>query len=205
MLYVIDTETTGVTASDQVVQLAMIQIPDRIAELQSAFVPAKNFTGLELRKHSPYFPKFIVENNYFNPTVKINPFAQKVHGLSKIKLSSYPKATTCKMPDNTRLVVAHNAPFDTRMLGITHLKSICTMGLAKRIEKIQGGKFGFDNYQLFTIFVFFYPELKQQFTCETHDALADCEMALLVLLKLLQQFPFLATLTEVQEYFWSDK
>jgi DNA polymerase III epsilon subunit-like protein len=205
MIYVLDCETTGVAKTDQVIQLATIKIPDRIEELKFAFVPAKEFSSLELRKHSPYFPSLIIGNEYFNPTVKINPFAQKVHGLSKIKLCKYETALNCKMPANTRIIVAHNAPFDTRMLNITHLKSICTISLAKKIEKVQGGKFGFENYQLFTMFSFFYPELQKQFMCDTHDALSDCEMCLLVLLKLLEQFPFLATLTEVEEYFWSKK
>lgn len=201
MIFVIDTETTGIGKLDQVVQLATIRVPDNIAVLKSSFVSAKPFGCAGVRKQSPYFPSLVVTNSYFNPSVPINKHAQAVHGLSKIQLCKYPSTKECGLSSSTRIVVGHNVSFDTRMLHV-ELPSICTMNLAKKIEKIRGAKFGFENYKLTTIFSFYYPELVKQFESEVHDALGDCEMCLLVLIKLLEQFPFLATLTDVQQYFF---
>lgn len=201
MIFVIDCETTGIGKLDQVVQLATIRVPDSIALLKSSFVTAKPFGCAGVRKQSPYFPSLVVTNSYFNPSVPINKHAQAVHGLSKIQLCKYPSTKECGLSPSTRIVVGHNVSFDTRMLKV-ELPSICTMNLAKKIEKLQGGKFGFENYKLTTMFAFYYPELVKQFESEVHDALGDCEMCLLVLIKLLEQFPFLATLSEVQEYFF---
>lgn len=189
MIIVLDTETTGIGKQDQVIQLATIAIPDSIALL-------KEQMG---QKPIP----FVTTNNYYNPTCPINPHAQKVHGLSKIKLCKYPSSVTCKLDSEVKMIVAHNAPFDSRMLKVTHLNQICTISLAKKIEKLQGGKIGFTNYQLHTMFTYYYPEQSERFKTVLHDALGDTTMCLMILVKLLDQFPFLSSLTEVHKYFWS--
>ena len=204
MIVVLDTETTGVSKTDQVIQLAAFELPDNITELKSKLVlEGFNTPLVRDRVTSTLFPSLRVSNRYFNPTVAINEHAFKVHGLSKIKLCKYPTLDLAKLPKFS-LVVAHNAPFDTRMLQLTDTKAICTMGLAKKIEKLRGGKFGFENYQLKTLYKFFYPEHADYFNTEYHDALADCEMCLMILIALLKEFPFINSLAEVHKYFWVD-
>lgn len=208
-IYALDTETTGATATDEVIQLAKIGIPDNIAQLHAAIdknaqAPYWNLYGTHNpRQHSPFFPGLHVTNEFFNPNVPINPHAAKIHGLSKLKLCNFPNSANCELPKNTAMIVAHNAAFDSRMLGVKEIPSICTWRLAQKIEKVQQGKFGFEDYKLFTIFAHFYPKEAKIFDSERHDALADCEMLLMVLVKLLEQFPFLPTLTKVQEYFFA--
>jgi DNA polymerase III epsilon subunit-like protein len=203
---VIDTETTGVTAKDQVIQLAALQIQSKIKDLLDF-----NHTS-DINSHRSIVN---VHNTYFRPTVPIHPRAQEIHGLSRIKLLKATETSLdVRLPSTYTILIAHNAPFDLRLLSYTdkrinleekNTKYICTMGLAKKIEKIQGGVFGFTNYQLPTMLAHFYPDealirSKEQFHC----ALDDCRMCLLVLIKLLENFPFLNTIEEVQEFFFEE-
>lgn len=204
MIVVLDTETTGISKLDEVIQLALFKLDDSVSAIKASLdLTGFNTPLVRDRVTSTIFPKLPVSNRYFNPTVAINPHAQAVHGLSKIKLCKY-DAFDQALTNDFKLVIAHNAPFDTRMLKLEGINAICTMGLAKKIEKLQGGKFGFDNYKLGTLYKFFYPEQANYFDTEFHDALADCEMCLLVLIALLDAFPFLQTLTEIHQYFWID-
>lgn len=197
-IYILDCETTGLSKNDQVIQLAHLQIPNERSKVL-AHTPAKDNSPSILEKHS----------SYYCPTVRINPRAQEVHGLSRIKLMKYPLATGVKFGEQAALIVGHNIQFDIRMISYTDTKVLkipllCTMNLIKRVEKVQGGKFGLDNYKLATIHKFFYPELTVDYS-KHHNALTDCVMNLEVLVKILENFPFLSTLTEMQEYFFPKK
>lgn len=205
-LYVIDTETTGVTADDQVIQLAYLNITNHVEELVN-FKYNDDIIGHKAIN--------TVSNEYFRPTVSIHPRAKEVHGISRISLlKAINTSHDVRLPTDCDIIIAHNAPFDLRFLSYTdkrinleekNTKYICTMSLAKKIEKMQGGSFGFSNYQLPTMLAHFYPEdvpvrSKEQF----HNALDDCKMCLLVLIKLLENFPFLNTIQEVQEFFFEE-
>jgi DNA polymerase III epsilon subunit-like protein len=194
MIYCIDVETTGLSSNDQVIELAWIKLPIETHyyttdKLQSALIHE------EILDEHVYLERF-------NPSVPINKHAQAIHGISKLKLLRCRPSSEFKLPEDAIIYIGHNVAFDKRMLKIPEHKSICTASLAKKIEKLRNGKFGFDNYQLFTMFCFFYPELEVKFKTTQHNALVDCRMTVLVLIKLLEAFPFISSIPEVYNYFY---
>lgn len=193
--YLIDCETTGVTTKDQIIELASIKLPANIHNIVHDDFLAKILCPVQVQS--------IAKSERFNPSVPINPHAQKVHGISKLRLVGCRHSKYAQIPSDLTILIAHNAQFDIRMLGAEDVKYICTMNLAKKIEKLQGGKFGFENYKLFTMLCFFYPQHEELFRTEQHNALIDCRMTVLVLIALLKSFPFLTTLEEVESYFYS--
>lgn len=208
MPFIIDTETTGVSKQDQVIQFAAIKIANTRKQL---LMHKPNIPLYEQYKDSSFEITEAVSgliNDFYNPTVPINRHAQEVHGISKLKLIKYPKTDSFRVPVMD-ILIAHNAHFDVRMLAqtdkswdVSKVKVICTCNLAKQIEKLSKQKFGFENYQLKSIFKFFYPDLMSKYETQMHDALGDCEMLLLSLVKLWERFPFITTIEELQEYFF---
>ena len=93
---VFDTETTGISRWDEICQIA-----------------AAEYIGGELSR---------TLNLYICPTCEMNPWAEQVHGLSMDFLNEKGLAPEEAMRqffefvDEDALLVAHNAPFDLRML-----------------------------------------------------------------------------------------
>ena len=208
MIRILDCETTGIAKTDQVIQFASISIADNRHSLLKHNVKTPLYEQHQKNSFTPTEAITKLENKFFNPTVPINKHAQDVHGISKLKLIKHPSVTTFKVP-KIKILIAHNAHFDFRMLKQTDsnwdfsdTKVICTCSLAKQIEKISKIKFGFENYQLKSIFKFFYPELLPKYETKLHDALGDCEMTLLIMIKLWEKFPFITKVEELQEYFF---
>ena len=54
------------------------------------------------------------------------------------------------------------------------------------------------------MFSAFYPELRDNFIRNRHDALTDCYMSTLLLVALLKHFPFIKTIDGVYEYFFAE-
>lgn len=120
-----DTETTGVTAYDRIVQISIYELVNG------------KFTGNTF-------------NSYINPCRSVSARAYTAHGLKKEFLKTQPKFAD--IFDSLRyfcgekpLFVAHNAPFDIRMLNqeIERLDTInpwtvyfkCTLGMVRRDYK----------------------------------------------------------------------
>lgn len=172
--YLIDTETTGLSSKDEVIQLAWIKLPETLLSIKE--LSLKSLLAL---------PTSV---EFFNPSVPIQIEAQKVHGLSKLKLLKYPRSNTCKLPDDCTLVVGHNVSFDIRMLKTSVPASICTKELSIQ-KKLVANKLVKDN-KLLTLFDYYYPKqtnklLHEQFAPHFHDALNDCFKTLLILKELL--------------------
>lgn len=123
--YLFDTETTGVTADDRIVQIAFYKIVNG------------NFTGEAF-------------NRYINPCRPSSAGAYQAHGLTKDFLSKQPKFSDVfsdirDFCGERPLLVAHNAQFDLRMLRqeverlvhiapwIVYFK--CTLAMARRDYK----------------------------------------------------------------------
>jgi len=155
---VIDTETTGVKDTDEVVELSVVS------------------------SHGE-----VLYHSYYYPDVEVNPFAAKVNHLSKEKLAGNPKfsaeeAQKIVSAINGLPIVGHNISFDARMIvqtaehyklgGITAvIVSLATniydtMSIAKKHMKA-------DSYALnnLTTMVGITRE-------ETHDSTGDCLMTL---------------------------
>ena len=193
MYYILDTETTGSSSSDQVIELAWLKVADNVQTLE---VVAE-----------------FVER--YNPSVPISDIAFQVHGISKRQLmrARCKPSSSIELPKDMLYLIAHNASFDARLLEqtigkplmhrelagngqtwVTHVKIIDTIKLIKALEKIQGGKFGFADYKLETIFSHWHPEQKDWQNQNAHSALGDCKMLRAVLLKSLQCFPHVESL-----------
>jgi len=203
---ILDTETTGVSKQDQIIQLASISISQHRHELLTHKVVVPLFEQHQKNSFEPTTAIKGISNKFFNPSVPINRHAQEVHGISKLRLLKEAPVSTFRAPEMD-ILIAHNASFDTRLISQTDsnfdktkIKIICTISLAKKIEKISGYKFGFDNYQLKSIFLFFYPELVAKYETQLHDALGDCEMTLLILIKLWENFPFIGNIYDLYDY-----
>ncbi|MEA1962457.1 MAG: exonuclease domain-containing protein [Bacillota bacterium] len=97
---VLDTETTGLSNRDEVIELAIILFKfdaqsGRVIEILD------QYTGLR------------------EPSCVINPFAQKVHGISmgSLKGKDFDYNRIKEIFMRAEFIVAHNAAFDRRMLG----------------------------------------------------------------------------------------
>ncbi len=94
-ILVLDTETTGVGASDEVIELAVLDAHGRV-----------------------------LLDTLVRPTCPIDPGAVRVHGLTEALLSTAPEwplvyRELCAMLRRARGVVTYNAPFDRRLLAQT--------------------------------------------------------------------------------------
>jgi DNA polymerase III epsilon subunit-like protein len=97
-LLVLDTETSGLSLSDEPIEVGMV-----LVKLD------KNFDNLKLI--SEY------EGQRW-PNVRLNPYAQKVHQISKFELAgkTFDHALILDLIRKADILVAHNAKFDARML-----------------------------------------------------------------------------------------
>ena len=120
-----DTETTGVTADDRIVQISIYEIVNG------------KFTGNTF-------------NSYLNPCRSVSARAYKAHGLKDDFLETQPKFSDIfdalrDFCGEKPLFVAHNAQFDIRMLDqeIARLDAVdpwtiyskCTLGMVRRDYK----------------------------------------------------------------------
>jgi DNA polymerase III epsilon subunit-like protein len=172
-IYIVDTETTGVSNSDQVIELAWFKITNEV----------NNLAILDSFQ------------SYYNPTVPIHPRAYAVNGLRKDMLSKYPLTTSLKLPE-IDIIICHNAAFDTRMLSYKG-KSICTQKLVKKIEKMKGIQIAKDHH-LRTLYTLFNPNGAS--FGHYHNATQDCHMTLHVLRGLLTYLPHIETLEQLESW-----
>ena len=93
---IVDTETTGLTRNDEVVE----------------------FAGLLLQRHDSRLQKIASYEGLREPTCNINPHAQAAHGLSMSKLRGrrLDMPTVRHLFERCDVVVAHNDSFDRRFL-----------------------------------------------------------------------------------------
>lgn len=118
-LLFLDTETTGLSEADQLIQVAYV----------NSIFDSKWIKGEPV-------------NEYFKPSVEINLQAMSIHHITEEMVKDKPlfensdvqKSLCEKMHDH--IVVAHNAPFDIRVLkkaGVTVFRYIDTLQVAKHV------------------------------------------------------------------------
>jgi exodeoxyribonuclease X len=157
-----DTETTGNTENDSLVQIAYKIYP------AIGIVGNENFTGL------------------YKPSTKIPPEASAVHHITNKMVENKPSFAESGdlekikklFEDKDSIVVAHNAPFDLMIIkkeGIEPKRFICTLRLARYLDK--EGKIDRYNLQYLRYF------LDLDVDATAHDALGD----VLVLEKLFER------------------
>lgn len=190
---ILDTETTGLTTKDEIIQLAYYE------------VEFNKVNGGLIRKEDTIY------NEKFRPSVPINPHAAKVNGVQYKDLLTSKKSKDIKVPIATH-IIAHNASFDMRMIKqcvnfelhskVDSMKTICTKELASKLDKKLG--IGFPNHKLDTLVEFFYPEYYKGLS-SIHDALDDCYKTELVLCKLLEYIPAVDNFDKLYELLQSLK
>ncbi len=195
---ILDSETTGMSKTDQVIELAY---------LEAGLDTLGNFK--ESRKHFEIFLTTLYENIYrfqFKPTVPINPFAFEVHGIGLAALQGKQSSTTVTVPEH-EYMVGHVISFDYRLLiqsneslitQLSKTKYICTKELAKAIEKNLG--FKYENHKLDTLVKHYYPAEYEVLVQSTHDAAGDVVKTILVLLAMLEHIPNVTTWVELYQF-----
>jgi len=156
----IDTETTWLSATDQILQFAAIY---------------GHFDGIAFCEETRI-------NQYVNITTNINFFAQRVHGISKSMVAEYAYIdgyidTFLECIDKSDYIVGHNIAFDMRMLqqdcqriGKAYdwdcVKTFCTLRDINHIEDLpkKNPKLGL-----------LYSHLFGKSFDNAHDAMADIE------------------------------
>ena len=180
-IVILDTETTGLTGKDEVIELAYITIDEN-------FVPLHETV------------------QRFKPSIAINPHAQAVHGIEFKNLLGMPPSSKLSL-EPVDYMIGHNISFDKRLLiqSNPELKSmlettkyIDTKTLAKLVEK-RSDTIKFLNHKLDTLVEYYYPDTPI-FTSKYHDALNDCKKVMLVLSKIRETFPALDTVEKVFEF-----
>lgn len=173
---ILDTETTGLTLTDEVIELAWIRVSDSITEFNKDAV-------------STY-------NQRYRPNARMNPHAQKVHGIAFRDLLRCPSTKNIDLPEDINYIIGHNIEFDARLLKQSNIeltlklngvKYICTKKLVKVIEK--QFKIPFLNHKLDTVIRHYYPDKVHELIPEKHEALSDCYKCFLVLQEVLKLVP----------------
>lgn len=93
----VDTETTGITPQDELIQLGLIQFN------------YSQFNGSIIKQQAAY-------EGLRQPTIKIPKVSQKVHGLTDrmVKGKALNRSLIEKLVEETDVFIAHNAAFDIR-------------------------------------------------------------------------------------------
>lgn len=182
---VLDTETTGISSKDQIVELSWIKVPNKFELAFYEFENVDIFLA-QCRENS--------HTRRYKPSVPIHPKAQEVHGISYSDLLTCRPSKEATLPDITEYIICHNASFDHRMLGKPNVKTICTLELVRFLDKKL--KLGCENHKLDTLMAFFYKEQAKPLLTSTHNAFADCVKTLLLVRELLTYLP--------EIYSWED-
>jgi len=166
-----DVETTGGSHSDQVIELAYVEL-----------LPLHLF-----RTASIPFVESSFYNERFMPSVPINPHAYECHGITYKELLGKRKSDEVELPKDTKVLIGHNISFDWRFLGKPEVNLICTLDLAKKMSKFLG--FECSNHKLDTL-AKELPELPPIFeVTKYHSAKNDILKNIAVLQALLKHLP----------------
>ena len=170
---ILDTETTGTSKLDKVIEVAYLPLP----ALEDCATPLIATPTQEFIQR-------------YHTKVPINPFAQAVHGITPADLIGKPPTAQLET-DLAGLLgssywIGHKIDFDVRMTQYTlgkefpDIRQICTHSLAVRLLTVEE-KAQIENLRLVTLAKFLFPEYSAEIDTESHSALGDCSIVLMVL------------------------
>lgn len=181
-VYILDTETTGLSKTDQVIEVGWIEV----GSLPSLLTLASGC-------------------NRYLPTVGISHQAEQVHKISYRQLLGKPSTRCVTIPEDAEYMIGHNIEFDVRLLKqsnpsltqkLNNVKFICTKKLAQVI--LARFKVNTLNHKLDTLVKVLYPtNWTDIIVTETHDALGDCFKTKKLLEGLLRYIPDVIEWNEV--------
>jgi len=181
-VYILDTETTGLSKTDQVIEVGWIEVGS---------LP----TLLTLDSGS----------NRYLPTVGISSKAEQVHKISYRQLLGSPSTRFVTIPEDVEYMIGHNLEFDVRLLKqsnpslaqkLNNVKFICT----KKLSQVILARFKVNtlNHKLDTLVKVLYPNnWTDIILSEAHDALGDCFKTKKLLEGLLRYIPDVTEWNEV--------
>lgn len=184
-ILILDTETTGLTARCQVIELGYIEIAN---ELDSMVGP------------KPHIERF-------RPSVPINIAAYKVHGITLKDLIRCNRTSTITLPEDIEYLIGHNIIFDIRLLKqsnptlteqLDKIKLIDTQALAKVLNK--NLTLGFAKVKLDWLIEFYFPDTYKDIISVRHNALGDCVKVSLLLGKLRKYIPEAVTIDDIYNF-----
>jgi len=196
---ILDTETTGISKEDKVIELGYLEATTLLNELETlseigedSYIDALNTD--------------IVSERYFT-SQPISQRAWEVHGIGMSSLYGCPKTETITIPEDTCYIIGHNISFDKRLLlqsnpelkdKLESVRYICTLALAKSISKFLNKDF--ENNQLNTLFTYYYPHLQEAFVTTLHNAKNDVIKTLLLLIAISKELPALETWEDIYNF-----
>jgi DNA polymerase III epsilon subunit-like protein len=180
--FILDSETTGIGSKAQAVEIASLSLN-----------PLEEYTSRPFFANS--FHSYIQR---FKPDVPIHPEAQKVHGITLNSLADCKPFQSFYLPECSYFL-AHNAQFDAGILSnycirtrkrfiLGKPRKICTLTLAKKLWKREE----VGNFKLTTLIkelVIGGAGLLE----ESHTALGDCKLTLILLSHILDRLPEVET------------
>jgi DNA polymerase III epsilon subunit-like protein len=196
---ILDTETTGLTASDEVLELAYIEIDTLAVEQGTFYTDSFDFIKESINSNTAV--------SRYRPVCAINPYAFAVHGIGLTDLVGKPNSSTIYLPKDITYMIGQNISYDKRMLGQTNpellkqldsIRYICTLTLARVIDKQMG--IGYENHKLDTLVKHYFPEHSETLAPKLHSAGNDVLKTYLVLLKLVEHLPAIETWDELYSF-----
>lgn len=176
---IIDTETTGLKMP-QAVEVAYITMHPELKEIKNRFE-----FELETQHEEDGLVTF---NERFKPSKAIEEGASRTHGIYMKDLLHCRPSKEFELPKHTYFI-AHNANYDHRVLGKPETTMICTLQLARLAY--DKDKIGLANHKLTTLIAFLYKEEGMAMIKDAHGALEDCKLTYYLILKLLEDMPYI--------------
>lgn len=164
----VDTETTGISVKDEVIEFAYISLPELSKLKEISPIYGKEYYNVTAR---------------YKPSVDIHPAAEKIHGISKAVLKDCPPSASIQVPA-MKYMLGHNVSFDHKMLKTPFCETICTLELARKLWK----KEEVGNHKLTNLIEILIPNGKA-IVKEAHGALADCYLTLILFDEILKLMP----------------
>lgn len=190
----IDTETTGLSEPDAV-SIAYIPIYSSLSAMRE---PA--YLNLLINDNWKHYFYDIYEAR-FCPDKPIEAGASKVNGIYYKDVMYESKSSSFALPKEICFLIGHNIAFDWRVLNYHGLKQakidnlkyiyppmrlICTKELAQLVFSDENAP---KNNKLQSLIEFLYPEEANNLLSNSHTALQDTRLCLLVFLKILDRLP----------------
>jgi DNA polymerase III epsilon subunit-like protein len=199
-VYVLDTETTGLAKTDQVIELSWRALGLLTDELTKTQVNITDY--ISKFKDTTYTERFF-------PSVSINPRALEVHGitLSNLKGGRHKPSRLIAIPADIGFLIGHNITFDVRLLlqsnpalapSLAEVKLIDTLSLARVLNKQLD--LGFAGHSLNYLTEWYYPDLTAELLTNIHSASMDILKTMLVLYKLIESLTAIETWTDLYNF-----
>ncbi len=141
----------------------------------------------EMVEHTLNSNSFFSSVERFKPSMQIHRDATNIHGIFFKDLLKCRKSEEYEFPEGIKYLVGHNVSYDHRVLGKPKVELICTMALAKAIDKQFNLKF--ESHKLDDLISTLYGNEANDFISAKHSALNDTIKVILLLIQLLVYLP----------------